>query len=125
MLAGKTVNAKWYLKREGILDMTEAPKLDYYLVLAGPKARTADVKTARAWGSMRCTSFDSQQLLAPLRSRGVRIGVASSIREPQWLEGEIYLSASNDALSATDQQRQALARLGALIVFLVGALKPS
>jgi hypothetical protein len=31
VLAGKSVNVKWYLKREGILDMTEAPELDYYL----------------------------------------------------------------------------------------------
>jgi hypothetical protein len=34
-LQGKTVNIKWYLKREGLLDMTEAHVLDYYLVMTG------------------------------------------------------------------------------------------
>ena len=28
------VNVKWYGKREGLLDMTADPSLDYYLVLA-------------------------------------------------------------------------------------------
>jgi hypothetical protein len=36
LLAGHTVNIKWFLKREGGLDMTESPDLDYYLVLTGP-----------------------------------------------------------------------------------------
>jgi hypothetical protein len=35
-LRGRTVNVKWYLKREGLLDITESATLDYYLVLAGP-----------------------------------------------------------------------------------------
>lgn len=37
-LAGRTVNVKWMLKREGGLDMTESADLDYYLVLTGPTA---------------------------------------------------------------------------------------
>src|SRR6266542_98337 len=35
-LTGRTVNVKWYLKRESLLDVSEAEVLDYYLVLAGP-----------------------------------------------------------------------------------------
>jgi hypothetical protein len=35
-LRGRTVNVKWYLKREGVLDMTKSETLDYYLVLTGP-----------------------------------------------------------------------------------------
>ena len=35
-LSGRTVNIKWSLKREGLLDMTESVALDYYLVLTGP-----------------------------------------------------------------------------------------
>ena len=38
-LRGRSVNVKWYLKREGLLDMTESVELDHYLVLAGPAAR--------------------------------------------------------------------------------------
>lgn len=43
------MNVKWYLKREGILDMTEAAELDCYLVLTGPQATAKDVRTTRAW----------------------------------------------------------------------------
>jgi hypothetical protein len=32
-LQGQTVNVKWYLKQEGLLDISESPALDYYLVL--------------------------------------------------------------------------------------------
>ena len=35
-LRGRTVNIKWHLKREGLLDMSESDLLDYYLVLTGP-----------------------------------------------------------------------------------------
>ena len=35
-LAGRTVNIKWYFKRESLLDTTECMALDYYLVLTGP-----------------------------------------------------------------------------------------
>ena len=34
-LRGRTVNIKWYLKREGVLDTTELAALDYYLSLPG------------------------------------------------------------------------------------------
>ena len=37
-LQGRTVNIKWYLKLEGLLDTTESTELDYYLVLAGPRS---------------------------------------------------------------------------------------
>jgi hypothetical protein len=35
-LQSRTVNIKWYLKREGLLDTMESDTLDYYLVLTGP-----------------------------------------------------------------------------------------
>jgi hypothetical protein len=35
-LRGRTVNIKWYLKRGGLLETSEADLLDYYLVLTGP-----------------------------------------------------------------------------------------
>jgi len=71
-LTEKSVNVKWYLKREGILDMTEAPELDYYLVLTGPKATAKDVRTVRAWRIDAVYLFDSQQLLTEQHARGAR-----------------------------------------------------
>jgi len=41
LLEGRTVNIKWYLNREGLLDTSESDLLDYYLVLAGPPAAAA------------------------------------------------------------------------------------
>jgi len=35
-LQGHTVNIKWYMKHQGLLDTTESAALDYYLILAGP-----------------------------------------------------------------------------------------
>ena len=58
------MNVKWYLKREGILDMTEAAEPDYYLVLTGPKASAKDVRTDRAWRIDAAYLFDSRRLLA-------------------------------------------------------------
>ena len=45
-----SVNVKWYLKREGVLDTTESAILDYYLVLAGPPSGAVSSKgTTRPW----------------------------------------------------------------------------
>jgi hypothetical protein len=55
-LAGRTVNIKWYLKREGLLDMTSSPALDFYLVLAGPAVAAASSRGAtRPWTWKRFT----------------------------------------------------------------------
>lgn len=37
VLEGKTVNIKWYGRREGILDMKEENAPDFYLVMTGPR----------------------------------------------------------------------------------------
>jgi hypothetical protein len=76
-LAGKSVNVKWYLKREGVLDMTESPGLHYYLVLSGPKGSARDARTVRAWRMDAVYLFDAQQLLRDQRARGVKTGVAA------------------------------------------------
>jgi len=111
-LTGRSVNVKWYLKREGMLDMTEAPELDYYLVLAGPKATAKDIRTVRPWRIDAVYLFDSHQLLAETRGRGVKIGVASGVRVAQWQAAEIYPSSTNPALTLTDEQRGQLSPFG-------------
>lgn len=45
-LRGGTVNVKWYLMREGLLDVTVFEALDYYLVLTGPLATAASSRDA-------------------------------------------------------------------------------
>jgi hypothetical protein len=109
-LAGKTMNVKWYLKREGLLDMTKAPQLDYYLVLAGPKATARDPNTLRPWLITSVHLFDSPRLLAEQAARSVKVGVASSVTEAQWTAAEIYPTPTNPVLQLTQSQRDQLAR---------------
>ena len=109
-LARRSVNVKWYLKREGILDMTEDPELDYYLVLTGPKVTARDVRTSRPWRIDSVYLFCAQLLLTEQRAHGVKVGVASGLREAQWLAAEVYPVASNPDLPLTNEQRQLLAQ---------------
>jgi hypothetical protein len=109
-LAGKSTNVKWYLKRDGLLDMTTSPALDFYLILAGPRASTRDAKTTRPWRILSVHLFDSQQLLQEQSDRRVKVGVASSVTEAQWLAAEIYPSQTNRQLLLTQAQRDQLAQ---------------
>lgn len=50
LLQDRTVNIKWYLKREGLLDTTASKALDYYLVPTGPpSAAVSSRDTTRPW----------------------------------------------------------------------------
>ena len=62
-LAGRTVNLKWYLKRENPVDTTEAVELDHHLVLSGPKATTRDPRSIRVGRSDRVYLFEAGKLL--------------------------------------------------------------
>jgi len=108
-LAGRTVNVKWYLKREGLLDVSEAAVLDYYLVLTGPPSAAMSSRGGiRPWCIAAAYLFDARQLLAELRARGVKIGVATSVRVAQWAAAEIYPQAANTALPLRQDQRRLL-----------------
>jgi hypothetical protein len=108
-LRGKTVNIKWYLKREGMLDMTEADSLDFYLVMTGPPAAAASsTGTTRPWRIDNVYLFDARQLLADQRARGVKIGIASSVSARFWDAAEIYPSGNNPLLPMTQHQSAAL-----------------
>ena len=92
-LQGRTVNVKWYLKREGLLDTTEAAALDYYLVLTGPPSAAASSRgTTRPWRIEAVFLFDARQLRAEQTMRGVKRGIASSVLKQQWAAAEIYPS---------------------------------
>jgi hypothetical protein len=108
-LRGRTVNVKWYLKREGLLDVTQSPTLDYYLVMTGPAAPAGHSRGAvRPWCLESVYLFDAHQLLDELRGRGVKIGVASSVRGAQWAAAEIYPQPRNPALVLLPDQTSLL-----------------
>jgi len=106
---GRTVNIKWYLKRDGILDMTESTALDYYLVLSGPLSAAASSRgTTRPWCIEAVFLFDARQLRSEHVTRGVKRGVASSVTKQQWAAAETYPSPTNPRLSVTPRQAELL-----------------
>jgi hypothetical protein len=83
-LAGQTVNIKTYSRHESVLDIGPHP-CDYYLVLTGP-ARQAPVLP---WVIDSVFLFKHAELLAALTARGVKIGVATSVRKTDWQAARI------------------------------------
>lgn len=108
---GRTVDVKWYLKREGLLDLCEQGP-DLYLVLTGPKAPAASSRGAvRPMVVDAVYLFDAPAVVADLRARGRKIGIASSVRGELWEAAEIY-PRHNPAFVVTEEQRDLLALLG-------------
>jgi hypothetical protein len=69
-LAGKTVNIKTYAKREGALDTSDDPSLDYYLVLCGPKSAVMTSRgSTRPWCIINVYLFDARELRSDQVSR--------------------------------------------------------
>jgi hypothetical protein len=108
-LMGKTVNIKWYLKREGLLDMTESAALDFYLVLTGPHAPAVSSRySVRPWQIEAVYLFHAADLLAELRAHKVKIGAATSISKSLWDAAEIFPAAGNLRLPVTAAQKSLL-----------------
>jgi hypothetical protein len=110
-LQGRTVNVKGYLKREGLLDLTQSETLDYYLVLTGPASAALSSRGGtRPWCIESVYVFDARQVLTELTARGVRTGTASSVRATQWDTAEIY-PRPNNPLITVEPKQAALLRL--------------
>jgi hypothetical protein len=110
-LADRTVTVKWYLKDEGLLDVSTAVTPDFYLVLAGPKAPAVSSKGShRPWVIERVYLLDGASLMAQLGATGCRIGVATSVRQAIWKASEIYPLPTNPDLPLEPYQRAMLGR---------------
>ena len=108
-LQGQTVNIKWYLKREGLLDTSESVRLDYYLVLAGPVSAAASSRgSTRPWCIEAVFLFDARQLRAEQVERGVKRGVASSVVKRQWEAAEIFPAPGNPIVAISPHQAEML-----------------
>ena len=98
-LKGKTVNIKFYPKRENLLDINPdlESALDYYLVLTGPKSSaTSSRGTTRPWVITNVYLFESHKLMEVLKRRGVKIGYATSVISKLWDGAEIYPERKNE-----------------------------
>lgn len=112
-LTGKTVNVKWYARREGTLDMTTSELLDYYLVFTGPKgAAVSSTGGTRPLLIHACYLFDARALLGRQLARGARIGAASSVPTGDWDAAEIYPQPSNQLLTVGPEEAELLKLLG-------------
>lgn len=108
-LAGKTVNVKWYGKREGLLDLSEDASLDYYLVMTGPTGAAGSSRgMPRPLSLAAVYLFDARDLLVSLAEGGLKIGIASSVRSAYWTAAEIHPNANNPVLELSEEQHAAL-----------------
>lgn len=108
-LAGRTVNVKWYMKRTGLLDTTDYPGLDYYLVLTGPAQPSGSSRgISRPWCVQAAFLFDTAEVRASQAARGVRRGIASSVIRSQWDAAEIYPHTRSRLLALTGEQAEML-----------------
>jgi hypothetical protein len=112
-LAERSVNIKWYARQEGILDITPDALPDIYLVLAGPRTNATRAHGAtHPWLIEAVYCFDAVQLVAALRASGVRIGIATSVRDALWQQAQVYPEARSGQLQLTTAQRILLALFG-------------
>jgi len=112
-LVGKTVNIKWYGKVEGSLDINSEALPDFYLIMTGPKVAASSSREAtRPWIVSYIFLFDAHRLLTKLESRGVKIGIATSVVGELWQEAEIYPRQTNSQLAISEEQKRLLALFG-------------
>jgi hypothetical protein len=102
---GCTVNVKWYLKQEGLLDMSESSALDYYLVMTGLRSAALTSRGGtRPWRIDHVYLFHAPTLLAEQRARGVKTGVAASVLKAHWDAAGIYPVARTPLLPLSERQ---------------------
>lgn len=87
-LAGRTVNVKIYGDAFTGIDISPHPS-DYYLVFSGPPRPLGAVRHHR-WQISAVYLFDSRRLLETLTGRGVKIGIATSLRRADLEEARIF-----------------------------------
>ena len=112
-LAGKSVNIKWYSKLEYMLDITPQALPDYYLVMTGPKGQAVSSKGGtRPWLINYVFLFNAAELVIELNARGVKIGVASSVRKHEWQAAEIYPNKRSMVYRLADEQMAKILAFG-------------
>jgi len=90
-LKGRTINVKLYGKKENILDISLKNLADYYLVLTGPDGAAESSKgKTRPLVISQAFLFNMGKLIPELKERGVKIGIATSVRKPSWESAMIY-----------------------------------
>ena len=109
-LAGKSVNVKKYSLQEGLLDIRPDALPDFFLVLTGPRGQAASSRgTTQPWTIESVFLFEAEPLFEEVSRRGLKIGVATSVRRQYWDEAQIYPTQANQTLILTPDQKRLLA----------------
>jgi hypothetical protein len=108
-LAGRTVNVKTYGDAFTGIDISPHP-CDMYLVFSGPR-RPLGVVRHHQWRISAAYLFDTRRLLETLNGRGVKIGIATSIRRGDLEAAQIYPVAGPTAPLRLTPERTALLSL--------------
>lgn len=112
-LAGRSVNVKWYGKLEFMLDINPDALPEYFLVMTGPKAKVLTSKGGiRPWLIDFVFLFNAAELMIELKARGVKIGVATSVRKHEFQAAEIYPNKRHKGFLMTDEQMGKLMAFG-------------
>ena len=98
-LAGQTVNIKTYSRHESMLDISAHP-CDYCLVLTGPAGQARNLPGVI--DSVFLFALD--HLLAGLRQRGVKVGIATSVRKADWDAARIFPPGPASPLQLSERQ---------------------
>lgn len=105
-LVGRTVNVKWYAKLEGVLDIRQDSLPEFFLVLTGPRSLAASSRgMTRPWLINHVFLFEASLLVQALAERGLKIGVATSVRREYWHAAEVYPEVQCPYYRLSDEQR--------------------
>ncbi|WP_433352132.1 hypothetical protein ACQPYV_17920 [Micromonospora saelicesensis] len=111
-LAGRTVNVKTYGDVFTGIDISPHP-CDFYLIFSGPPRSLGAVRHHQ-WQISAAYLFDTPRLIETLASRGVKVGIATSIRRAD-LDGALIFPGTNGTslLRLTPEQTALLNLFGA------------
>jgi hypothetical protein len=105
-LGGRTVNIKTYGDARAGIDIGLHP-CDTILVLSGPRRQTS--VQHRGWGVSAAYLFETDRLLATLRNRGVKLGVATCLRKADLDAVQVFPFVGPQApITLSDRQKALL-----------------
>jgi hypothetical protein len=108
-MAGRTVNVKWYAKKEGLLDIRPDALPDCFLVLTGPQSHVMHSRGEwRPWLIDSVYLFEATKLVEELQNQGVKIGIATSVRKHLWAAAAIYPQTEQTSLPLSKAQIEGL-----------------
>ncbi|MEU8211583.1 hypothetical protein AB0B85_20580 [Micromonospora sp. NPDC049044] len=108
-LAGRTVNVKTYGDVFTGIDISPHP-CDVYLIFSGPTRPLGAVRHHR-WQIAAAYLFDTPRLLETLVSRGVKVGIATSIRRADLDGARIFPGTNGTPLLRLTPEQTALLNL--------------